>query len=126
MLAVSANACCTAVKKQLEAGGTLSRCHIHSHPLSPVVNNLHTHGLNTTRSLLPHEARCWLQLENEYGFIGDAHDKQYMRHLVKLARKALGDEIVLFTTDPPPNVEKGSLPDDEIFRQVTVHARRFS
>jgi len=24
-----------------------------------------------------------------------------MRHLVKLARKALGDEIVLFTTDPP-------------------------
>ncbi|DBB15766.1 TPA: hypothetical protein ACH3X3_003968 [Trebouxia sp. C0006] len=59
-----------------------------------------------------------VQLENEYGFIGDAHDKQYMRHLVKLARKALGDEIVLFTTDPPPVVEKGSLPDDEIFSVV--------
>ena len=57
-----------------------------------------------------------MQLENEYGFIGSADDKRYMRHLVKLARKALGDEIVLFTTDPPPNVEKGSLPDDEIFR----------
>lgn len=57
-----------------------------------------------------------MQLENEYGFIGDAHDKRYMRHLVNLARKALGDEIVLFTTDPPPVVEKGSLPDDEIFR----------
>ena len=57
-----------------------------------------------------------MQLENEYGFIGDVHDKQYMRHVVKLARKALGDEIVLFTTDPPPVVEKGSLPDDEIFR----------
>ena len=55
-------------------------------------------------------------MENEYGFIGDAHDKHYMRHLVKLARKALGDEIVLFTTDPPGNVEKGSLPGDEIFR----------
>ncbi|KAL0030525.1 hypothetical protein WJX79_001635 [Trebouxia sp. C0005] len=59
-----------------------------------------------------------VQLENEYGFIGDAHDKQYMRHLVKLARKALGDDIVLFTTDPPPVVEKGSLPDDEIFSVV--------
>ena len=59
---------------------------------------------------------CVLQLENEYGFIGDAKDKHYMRHLVKLARKALGDEIVLFTTDPPGNVEKGSLPGDEIFR----------
>ncbi|KAL0019729.1 hypothetical protein WJX77_006458 [Trebouxia sp. C0004] len=59
-----------------------------------------------------------VQLENEYGFIGDAHDKQYMRHLVKLAKKALGDEIVLFTTDPPPVVEKGSLPDDEIFSVV--------
>ena len=38
---------------------------------------------------------CWrwwrgfsvLQLENEYGFIGDAKDKHYMHHLVKLARK---------------------------------------
>ncbi|KAL3131686.1 hypothetical protein ABBQ38_007978 [Trebouxia sp. C0009 RCD-2024] len=59
-----------------------------------------------------------VQLENEYGFIGKADDKHYMRHLVKLARKALGDEIVLFTTDPPPNVEKGSLPDDEIFSVV--------
>ena len=90
------------------------------------MNKLYTHGLNSTTSPWPHEAQCWLQLENEYGFIGDAHDKQYMRHLVKLARKALGDEIVLFTTDPPPNVEKGSLPDDEIFRQVAVHARTFS
>lgn len=59
-----------------------------------------------------------VQLENEYGFIGDAKDKHYMRHLVKLARKALGDEIVLFTTDPPGNVEKGSLPGDEIFSVV--------
>ena len=63
-----------------------------------------------------------MQLENEYGFIGDAHDKHYMRHLVRLARKALGDDIVLFTTDPPPNVEKGSLPDDEIFRLTRPHA----
>ena len=59
-----------------------------------------------------------MQLENEYGFHGDANDKRYMRHLVKLARRDLGDDIMLFTTDPPPVVEKGSLPGDEIFRWV--------
>ena len=81
---------------------------------------LHTVGEdNTTCKFFKSEnstSTTCLQLENEYGFIGNADDKHYMRHLVKLARKALGDEIVLFTTDPPPNVEKGSLPDEEIFR----------
>ena len=57
-----------------------------------------------------------MQLENEYGFLRVENDKRYMRHLVHLARRDLGDDILLFTTDPPPVLEYGSLPGDEIYR----------
>lgn len=36
------------------------------------------------------------QIENEYGFCGS--DKAYLRHLVGLARRCLGDDVILFTT----------------------------
>jgi len=52
-------------------------------------------------------------MENEYGFCGS--DKVYLRHLISSARAILGNEVILYTTDPPANVEKGSLPGDEIF-----------
>lgn len=52
-------------------------------------------------------------MENEYGFCGS--DKVYLRHLVALARELLGDDVILYTTDPPANVAKGSLPGDEIY-----------
>ena len=44
-----------------------------------------------------------VQVENEYGSYGDVtknpSDKLYIEHLVKIARSALGDTVMLFTTD---------------------------
>lgn len=44
-----------------------------------------------------------VQCENEYGSYGDVSkhptDMQYMVHLIEMARKALGDDVILFTTD---------------------------
>jgi len=56
---------------------------------------------------------CWLQVENEYGFCGS--DRTYLRHLVATARRYLGPDVILYTTDPPPNVARGSLPGDEVY-----------
>ena len=53
------------------------------------------------------------QIENEYGFC-PFNDKVYLRHLVDLARKALGPDAVLFTTDPPQVTEIGSLRGEEV------------
>lgn len=43
------------------------------------------------------------QLENEYGSYGDvsrnAADRQYMEHLLALARRHLGKDVVIYTTD---------------------------
>lgn len=38
----------------------------------------------------------------------------YLRHLVDLARKALGPDALLFTTDPPQVTEIGSLRGEEV------------
>lgn len=57
-----------------------------------------------------------MQIENEYGFVGG--DLAYVRHLVNLAQGLLGKEAILYTTDPPPVVQKGSLPGDEVFTCV--------
>ena len=54
-----------------------------------------------------------MQIENEYGFVGG--DLNYVRHLVNLAHEILGKEAMLYTTDPPPVVQKGSLPGEEVF-----------
>ena len=52
------------------------------------------------------------QVENEYGFCGDS--KPYLRNLIGVARKAMGD-VVIFTTDPPSIIEKGSIAGDEVY-----------
>ena len=44
-----------------------------------------------------------------------------MRHLLSLAKAALGEDTIYYTTDPPPNVAKGSLPGDEIFTCGQLH-----
>ena len=54
------------------------------------------------------------QVENEFGFVGP--DEDYIRHLLGTARSMLGDEIIVYTTDPPTNVGKGSLTGDEVYR----------
>ena len=52
-------------------------------------------------------------MENEYGFCGS--DRTYLRHLVATARRHLGPDVILYTTDPPPNIARGSLPGDEVY-----------
>ena len=37
-----------------------------------------------------------------------------MRHLIAIAKKAFGDDHILFTTDPPPLVQQGSLRGSEL------------
>ena len=44
-----------------------------------------------------------------------------MRHLLSVAKAALGEDTIYYTTDPPPNVAKGSLPGDEIFTCGQLH-----
>lgn len=43
-------------------------------------------------------------------------NEKYMRHLVGTMKASLGDDALIYTTDPPPNIAKGSLPGDEVFR----------
>ena len=56
---------------------------------------------------------CMLQVENEYGYCGS--NAGYIRHLVHVARRILGDSVVLYTTDPPSLAANGSLPGDEVY-----------
>ena len=57
-------------------------------------------------------ACCSLQVENEYGYCGS--DRAYLRHLLATVRQQLGDDVILFTTDPPDLMPLGSLPGDEV------------
>ncbi len=54
-----------------------------------------------------------LQVENEYGYCGS--DSGYIRHLVQVAREILGDDVILYTTDPPTLAEAGSLSGKEVY-----------
>ncbi|KAK9816677.1 hypothetical protein WJX72_003581 [[Myrmecia] bisecta] len=57
-----------------------------------------------------------VQVENEYGFFGP--DPDYIRHLAALAKSALGDEAVIFTTDPPSIIANGTLAGDQVYSVV--------
>ncbi|BDA42797.1 beta-galactosidase [Coccomyxa sp. Obi] len=57
-----------------------------------------------------------VQVENEYGYCG--HNREYIRHLLRTARAALGDDVVFYTTDPPSLAEAGSLPGNELYTVV--------
>lgn len=59
-----------------------------------------------------------VQIENEFGSYGD--DKDYLHHLVKLARLHLGDDIILYTTDggSRETLEKGTIRGDAVFSAV--------
>ncbi|XP_021754530.1 beta-galactosidase 17-like [Chenopodium quinoa] len=59
-----------------------------------------------------------VQIENEYGSYAD--DKAYLHHLVKLARRHLGDDIILYTTDGGTRVilKKGTIPGDNVYSAV--------
>ncbi|KAG5601947.1 hypothetical protein H5410_033317 [Solanum commersonii] len=59
-----------------------------------------------------------VQIENEFGSYGD--DKAYLHHLVSIARKHLGDDVILYTTDggSRENLNKGTIPGDAVFSAV--------
>ncbi|KAK4479564.1 hypothetical protein RD792_015082, partial [Penstemon davidsonii] len=59
-----------------------------------------------------------VQIENEFGSYGD--DKAYLHYLVKLARKHLGGDIILYTTDggTRETLEKGTIRGDTVFSAV--------
>ena len=53
-----------------------------------------------------------MQVENEFGFVGP--NEPYLRHLIAIAKSAMGPDHILFTTDPPSLVSKGSLYGDAV------------
>ncbi|ONK59308.1 uncharacterized protein A4U43_C08F5110 [Asparagus officinalis] len=59
-----------------------------------------------------------VQVENEFGSYGD--DKAYLHQLVALARKHLGDEIILYTTDggTKDTLDKGTIPGEGVYAAV--------
>lgn len=62
-----------------------------------------------------------VQLENELGFVNGPDNQAYLRHLYKVARSHLGQDVLIYTTDPPPNVAKGSLQGEEVYTCVLGH-----
>ncbi|KAM1462223.1 hypothetical protein ACFX1R_048675 [Malus domestica] len=59
-----------------------------------------------------------VQIENEFGSYGD--DKAYLHHLVSVARKHLGEDAILYTTDggSRETLEKGTIRGDAVFSAV--------
>ncbi|KAH9607420.1 hypothetical protein KSS87_007510 [Heliosperma pusillum] len=59
-----------------------------------------------------------VQIENEYGSYGD--DKAYLRHLVELGRRHLGNGVILYTTDggTRETLEKGTIPGEGVYAAV--------
>lgn len=59
-----------------------------------------------------------VQIENEFGSYGD--DKEYLHHLVTLARAHLGKDIILYTTDggTRETLLKGTIRGDAVFAAV--------
>ncbi|XP_072966508.1 beta-galactosidase 8 isoform X1 [Typha angustifolia] len=59
-----------------------------------------------------------VQVENEFGSYGD--DKNYLHFLVQLARRHLGNNTILYTTDggSQDTLEKGTIPEEGVFSAV--------
>lgn len=55
------------------------------------------------------------QVENEYGFCDNSPDLPYLTFLRDLAAEILGEETILYTTDPPYVVEKGSMWGKQVY-----------
>ncbi|EMS49254.1 Beta-galactosidase 8 [Triticum urartu] len=58
------------------------------------------------------------KIENEFGSFGD--DKNYLHYLVQLARRYLGNDIVLYTTDggTTNTLKNGAILQDDVFAAV--------
>eukprot|EP01025_Chloroclados_australasicus_P060191 TRINITY_DN7700_c2_g1_i1.p1 TRINITY_DN7700_c2_g1~~TRINITY_DN7700_c2_g1_i1.p1 ORF type:complete len:665 (+),score=51.01 TRINITY_DN7700_c2_g1_i1:194-2188(+) len=58
-----------------------------------------------------------VQIENEFGSV-QKHDRKYLYVLVNLARKFLGEDVVLYTTDQPSNLHTGTLQGGAVLSAV--------
>eukprot|EP01004_Peranema_trichophorum_P005114 NODE_398_length_2813_cov_14.066543_g342_i0.p1 GENE.NODE_398_length_2813_cov_14.066543_g342_i0~~NODE_398_length_2813_cov_14.066543_g342_i0.p1 ORF type:complete len:467 (-),score=88.86 NODE_398_length_2813_cov_14.066543_g342_i0:77-1477(-) len=63
-----------------------------------------------------------VQVENEYGYYGDVtkntSDRLYIEWLASTFRKHLGDPTLLYTTDSPYAVTRGSLQDSSLYSAI--------
>ncbi|PKU80519.1 Beta-galactosidase 8 [Dendrobium catenatum] len=59
-----------------------------------------------------------VQVENEFGSFG--YDKTYLRYLATLARRHLGNDIILYTTDggTKDTLERGTIPEEGVYAAV--------
>ncbi|GBG61457.1 hypothetical protein CBR_g21802 [Chara braunii] len=60
-----------------------------------------------------------VQVENEFGaYRPSKNESQYLKHLVNRAKAALGNDVVIYTTDQPPSITFGSLPGGSVYSAV--------
>ena len=60
------------------------------------------------------------QIANEYGMCGS--DKQYLHELAAAVRGVLGRRTIVYTTDPPWLLDKGSIAGPEVFTCASTPA----
>ncbi len=58
-----------------------------------------------------------VQIENEFGFIGP--NVPYLKELLRIARANLGEDVIIYTTDPPPRLANGTIPGPDVYTWVT-------
>ncbi len=54
------------------------------------------------------------------GTWGPERAQSYLRQLIGIARRELGHNVVLYTTDPPNQIERGTLRGGEVFSYVLM------
>eukprot|EP00884_Botryococcus_braunii_P002882 jgi/Botrbrau1/12595/Bobra.0169s0123.1 len=64
-----------------------------------------------------------VQIENEFGFIGP--NLLYLKDLLRIARATLGDDVIIYTTDPPPHLDNGTIPGPDVYTAVDFGAGWF-
>ncbi|KAK1290458.1 Beta-galactosidase 17 [Acorus calamus] len=59
-----------------------------------------------------------VQIENEFGSYGD--DKIYLHRLVRIARRHLGSDVILYTTDggSKDTLDRGTIPGEDVYSAV--------
>jgi beta-galactosidase len=55
------------------------------------------------------------QIENEYGFCWREPDRKYLEFLEDKVHQYLGSDALIYTTDPPSVIQKGSLPGKDVY-----------
>lgn len=56
-----------------------------------------------------------VQIENEYGFCHLSPDQEYLEFLKDRIHKYLGKDTIIYTTDPPSVIQKGTLRGSEVY-----------